>query len=157
MTTHKRWYDLVDEAAELANVGTRLLYQESEIASAYLATVAPDQGPRVHPVFPVLAHDDLWMFIVNISPKYRDLCRNGWFALHTFPTSRGGEEFYLRGHAREITDSVVKDRIVDATNGRQGATEFEALFQCNPEYALYTKWENWGTARAWPSYTKWAA
>jgi hypothetical protein len=155
MTAYKRWGDFAVESPDLVEVGHRLLYQGSAIASAFLATVAPDQGPRVHPVFPVLALGDLWLFIVNLSPKYRDLCRNRWFALHTLPTAEGGEEFYLRGYADEVTDQTTKDSVVAATNGRQGSSDFEALFRCEPKSVLYTKWDNWGTAEAWPSYSKW--
>ena len=155
MTTHKRWADFASESPELADVGRDLLYQDFEFATAFLATVAPDQGPRVHPVFPVLALGDLWLFIVNLSPKYRDLRRNGWFALHTLPTPEGGEEFYTRGYASEITDSATKDKVVNATHARQGSNDFEALFRCELKSVLYTKWKNWGTAETWPSYSKW--
>ena len=129
----------------------------SETASAFLATVAPDLGPRVHPVFPVLAFGQLWLFIVNMSPKYRDLIRNAWFALHTLPTRAGGEEFYVRGHASEIEDTELTGRVVLATDGRQGSSDFEALFRCTLQNALYTQWDRWGTAQAWPHYTKWQA
>ena len=155
MGTHKRWGDLVRESPDIAEAGQRLLYQGADVASAYLATVAPDQGPRVHPVYPVVSQNDLWLFIVNLSPKYRDLGRNGWFALHTLPTPKGGEEFYLRGHANEVADPSTKATIVDATDGRQGSSDFEALFRCELISALYTKWENWGTAEPWPGYSKW--
>ena len=93
MSNGKRWIEFERESPDLAARGHELLYQGSETASAFLATVAPDQGPRVHPVFPVLAVGDLWLFIVNVSPKYRDLLRNQQFALHTLPPPAGGEEF----------------------------------------------------------------
>ena len=142
MTTLKYWSEFASDSPDLADLGHTLLYQGSEIASAFLATVAPDRGPRVHPVFPVVALGDLWLFIVNMSPKYRDLDRNGLFALHTLPTINGGEEFYLRGIASEITDSATKDSVVSATNRRQGATDFEALFRYELKCVLHTKWEN---------------
>lgn len=47
MTTHKRWADFARESPELADVGRDLLYQEFEFATAFLATVVPDQGPRI--------------------------------------------------------------------------------------------------------------
>ena len=73
--TNNSWKDLETTDKDLAAAGRRLLYQDPDIASAFLATVAPDGGPRVHPVFPVLALGELWLFVVNISPKYRDLVR----------------------------------------------------------------------------------
>ena len=151
------WGVFADESPALAETGLRLLYQGSEVASAFLATVAPDGGPRVHPIFPVVAHAELWLFIVNMSPKYRDLLRNGYFALHALPLPEGGEEFYVRGHAEHVVDAEVKDEVVAATDGRQGGQDFEALFSCTLRSVLHTGWENWGTASAWPSFTKWRA
>jgi hypothetical protein len=155
MNTSKHWSEFERESPEIAGKGRQLLYQDSETASAFLATVAPDQGPRVHPIFPVLASGDLWLFIVNMSPKYRDLTRNQQFALHSLPTAEGGEEFSVRGFAFEVTESQTKINVVQATSHRQGRSDFEALFQCQLQSVLYTKWENWGTSEAWPSYTKW--
>lgn len=151
------WSKFALQAPVLADAGRRLLYQDGDIANAFLATVAPDGGPRVHPICPVIAGDDLWLFIVNMSPKYRDLSRNGRFALHSLPTRAGGEEFYLRGTATPIDDAGQKQIVVTATDGRQGAQDFEALFRCELASALHTHWDDWGTASAWPNYDKWVA
>jgi len=153
----KTWHEFGAESPELAAAGERLLYQGGDIASAYLATVAADGSPRVHPVFPVVADGQLWMFIVAMSPKYGDLCRDGRLALHSFPTGAGGEEFYIRGRAEQVLDGELKHRVVNATGGRQGNAEFEVLFRCDIERVLYTRWDNWGTEAAWPNYSKWRA
>ena len=155
MGVHTSWKDLEDSNQELASNGRRLLYQGSTIASAFLATVAPDNGPRVHPVFPVLSDGELWLFVVNLSPKYRDLVRNQGFALHTMPTTAGGEEFYVRGHGEHMQNDETKASVVAATDGVQGGQEFEALIRCSLTTVLYTKWDNWETSQAWPNYTKW--
>jgi Pyridoxamine 5'-phosphate oxidase len=149
------WFHFESVRPELAAAGVRLLYQGNANASAFLATVASDGGPRVHPVFPVLAESELWLFIVNMSPKYRDLQTNTQVALHTLPTPQGGEEFHLRGEAEEIPEPAVKAKVVAATGGRQGAHPFEALFRVRIHSALHTVWENWGTAQTWPNYHKW--
>lgn len=151
-----RWASFAEERPDLAKAGRRLLYQGGETASAFLATVAPDLGPRVHPVFPVLTDEDLWLFIVNLSPKYRDLCRSGRFALHSLPTPAGGEEFFVRGLAEEIDDDALRASVVDATGRRQGTHPFEALFRCHLASVLYTSWQGWGTEQTWPNYAKWA-
>ena len=157
MKGERRWSDFAAAAPDLARAGERLFYQTGDVGSAFLATVAPDHGPRVHPVFPVVALGDLWLFIVDLSPKYRDLRRNGWYALHTLPTQSGGEEFYLRGHAEAIEDPAAKKHVVEATDGRQGANDFERLFRCTLKSVLHTHWDHWGTAQAWPQYSKWEA
>ncbi len=154
-TAGSSWGEFETASPALAGTGLRLLYQGSDLASAFLATVAPDGGPRVHPVFPVVSGGQLWLFIVNMSPKYRDLVRNGRFALHSFPLPEGGEEFYVRGRAEHIVDVAAKKEVVAATDGRQGNLDFEALFRCTLQSVLHTKWKDWGTKSTWPSYTKW--
>jgi len=149
------WNEFERESPEVAAAGRRLFYQGNEIASAFLATVAPDGGPRVHPVCPVFADRELWLFIVDLSPKFRDLMRNGAYALHSFPLPEGGQEFHLRGRVEPVTDASRKSSIVASTGGRQGTLDFEALFRCSLQSALYTRWDNWGTASAWPQYAKW--
>ena len=154
MTT---WSNLESDNPDLAAKGRKLLYQEDNYASAFLATAGSDCHPRVHPVFPVLSHGSLWLFIVNISPKYRDLKRNSKFALHSFPVPGGGEEFHILGRAEEITDPDQRVTISEATGNRQGTMDFESLFECKLTSVLHTHWDNWGTERAWPSYSKWIA
>lgn len=151
------WADLERSNPPLAAAGARLLYQGAEHASAFLATVGPGMVPRVHPVFPVLCDGALWLFIVAMSPKYRDLRRNGKFALHSFPAPEGGQEFHLRGSARERTDPGIKAIVSAATGHRQGTLDFEVLFECNLESALYTHWDGWGTEKAWPRYSRWVS
>lgn len=157
MLNHKTWQVFAAERPDLAEIGEGLFYQDLEYALGYLATVAPDGGPRVHPVFPVLAIGQLWLFIVNISPKYRDLLWNGQFALHALPTAVGGQEFQIRGRAAEVIDQDVRRQVVDATEDRQGTADFESLFLCELRSVLFTKWEDWGTDSAWPSHFKWQA
>ena len=152
-----KWQDLVVAKPELAQTGSRLLYQDSETASGYLATVGPDSIPRVHPVYPVLALGSLWLFVVNLSPKYRDLRRSGYYALHSFPVPHGVEEFHIRGQVIEQRDSSLKEAVSQSTGNRQGKLPFEALFECSIASVLYTHWENWGTEDAWPNYEKWFA
>jgi hypothetical protein len=140
----------------IAEAGERLLGPSGE-GVAYLATIRKDGGPRVHPVMPVLAEGPLYVFVVRMSWKYRDLARDGRYALHSAAAPEGGEEFYITGPAREIEDERIRTAVTAASGGRLGMHDFEALFELGIERALHTKWENWGTASAWPSYAKWAA
>jgi len=150
-----RWTELETAEPEIASAGRELLYQGSDFAQALLATADANGHPRVHPVFPVLTDGNLWLFIVNLSPKYRDLTSRGHFALHSVPTPEGGKEFHLRGRVEETPSQ--KAAVSAATGGRQGALDFEALFRCDITSALYTHWDNWGTENAWPNYRKWTA
>lgn len=151
-----RWGDLVAARPELAVAGERLFGPWGE-GVAYLATVRKDGGPRVHPVMTVVAGGSLFVFVVRMSWKYRDLQRDGRFALHSSPALAEGEEFYVTGPARELEDKSIRASVTAASGGRLGLHDFEALFELGIERALHTKWENWGTASAWPSYEKWSA
>ncbi len=148
------WGEFETAAPELGASGRRLLYQ-GETGAGFLGTVRKDGGPRLHPIFPILADGELFAFIVNFGWKYRDLLRDGRYALHSFPTVEGAEEFYVTGRATPITDAGRRAEVTAATGGRQGNAEFEALFSLDIERALHTHWAGWGTENAWPTFTKW--
>jgi hypothetical protein len=97
----KRWSDFAAEKPGMAEAGHALIYQ-FRVGLGYLATVRKDGGPRVHPVCPVIAHDGLYVFIGNHSPKVHDLLRDGRFALHAFPHPEVDDEFYVSGRARRL-------------------------------------------------------
>lgn len=149
------WGEFEASAAELVAAGRELL-EPSGDGVALLATVRRDGGPRVHPVMPVATEAGLYVFVVNLSHKYRDLLRDGRYALHSAPRA-SGEEFYLTGPAALITDAGTRREVVAASGERLGHNEFEVLFELSIDRALHTAWANWGTAEAWPSYRKWSA
>ncbi len=150
------WSRFEREAPEIASAGRRLLSPNGS-GIAFLATVRKDGGPRVHPVMPILAEGSLYVFVVNLGWKYRDLVRDGRYALHSSPNAEGGEEFYITGAARQSPDAAERAMVREACGGRLGGHDFEALFELGADRALHTKWENWGTAQTWPEYHKWAA
>ncbi len=149
------WAEFESAAPELAATGRALLYQQPPHAGAFLGTVRADGGPRLHPVAPVIAEGQLWALIVTMSYKYRDLRRDPRYALHTYPTVAGGEEFYLMGEATEVTDALVRATAGAARGGQ--LLDFEALFALDIGRVLHTHWDGWGTATPWPHYEKWAA
>ena len=103
----KRWSEFAAEQPAMAKAGQALLYQ-FRVGLGYLATVRKDGGPRVHPVCPVIAHDGLYVFIGNHSPKVHDLLRDGRFALHAFPHPEVDDEFYVSGRARRVDEQAVR-------------------------------------------------
>jgi pyridoxamine 5'-phosphate oxidase-like protein len=96
------WAFFEDVRADLAEPGRRLLYAFG-VGLAYLSTVRPDGGPRVHPVCPVVADGGLFAFLIA-SPKAGDLRRDPRFALHSFPMEDNEDAFYVTGAAYEVTD-----------------------------------------------------
>ena len=152
----KRWADFEAEAPGLAADGRRLLYGESTSSGhAYLATTRNDGGPRVHPVMPVLSDGGLYVFVVEMSPKRKDLERDRRFALHAYEPPGGGEEFYITGTALRVDDAHRRAAVTAASGGSLGNHDFEWLFEFLPAHVLHTRWANWGKPETWPAYTKW--
>jgi hypothetical protein len=131
------------------------LLRPSGLGVAFLATVRRDGGPRVHPVAPVLSGGRLFVFVVNLSPKYEDLLRDGRFALHALPPAEGGEEFYVTGHAAGIDAADVRAGVTAASGNRLGHMDFEVLFELSLRRVLHTKWWGWGTPQIRPEYRRW--
>jgi hypothetical protein len=158
------WAEFANQAPELAARGERLINQ-FDIGLGFLATVRKDGGPRVHPVCPVTTPDGLYVFVLAHSPKYRDLLRDGRYALHAFPpkppaegVTDGDEEFYVTGSAEYCNDDeALRKRVVEASGGRLGMHDFEELFELRLERALHSIWHNWAKPDTWPEYTKWRA
>jgi hypothetical protein len=65
------WSDFRQTRPDLAEAGRELLYQLG-VGLAFLATVRPDGGPRLHPFCPLVTDDALVAFVIP-SPKQRDL------------------------------------------------------------------------------------
>ena len=152
----KSWADLERDSPELAAAGRTLLVGDGT-GVGFLATVRKDGGPRVHPVAPVLSGGSLYVFVVNLSWKYRDLLRDGRYALHSSPTAGGGEEFYVTGAAVPAPSLATRAAAREACGNRLGNLDFEVLFELQIERALHTHWDGWGTEKAWPRYNKWSA
>jgi len=114
------WSELRDARPDLTDAGRGLLYQFG-VGLAFLATVAHDGEPRVHPMCPLLSDDELFAFLVP-SPKRRDLLCNGRYAMHSFPPPDNEDAFYLRGQAHAVDDDSLRAKL-----GRQFLEEREQL------------------------------
>jgi hypothetical protein len=68
---------------------------------AFLATVRPDGGPRVHPMCPVLHYGGLYALLIP-SPKRADHIRDRRYSMHSFPTDGDEDAFYLTGLAHVV-------------------------------------------------------
>ncbi len=97
------WGEFAAARPELARPGRDLLYQFG-LGLAFLSTVRPDGGPRLHPICPLVVRERLAAHIIP-SPKRDDLDRDGRFALHSFPAASGEDAFYVTGTAERIADA----------------------------------------------------
>jgi len=84
---------------------------------AYLGTLRPDGGPRVHPVTPIVG-DELFLFMEPTSPKGKDLARDPRYTLHCAveDSNGGGGEFYVTGRAALSADPAVRAQAARAAS-----------------------------------------
>lgn len=148
------WGTLERAEPTMAQLGRALL---SRHQVAYLATIRPDGGPRVHHVCPAIVADELYLSIGAHSPKLGDLRRDGRYMLH-FMCGEQDAEFNVRGTASEVTDSAEQAAVREAA-GIQGIryTPDEIVFRLSVERADATEWEDFGSPQIRPRRTRWMA
>jgi hypothetical protein len=115
------WSEFERQQSALADAGRRQFYQHA-IGLAFLATIRPGGGPRVHPVCPVISSAGLHL-LISAGPKQQDLRRDGRYALHseTCPPPRHDGGFAITGRVREVTDAhtvgVVRGQVLTERDG----------------------------------------
>jgi hypothetical protein len=135
------WSEFERQQSALADAGRRQFYQHG-IGLAFLATIRPGGGPRVHPVCPVISPAGLHL-LITAGPKQQDLRRDRRYALHseTCPPPRHDDGFAITGRAREVTDAqtvgVVRGQVLTERDGKvwPGFDE-EAIFELSLERCL---------------------
>ena len=154
------WREFAGARPDLAEAGRTLLYQYG-VGLAFVATVRPDGGPRLHPVCPVLlAEEGLYALLVP-SPKREDLRRDPRYAMHSFPCEQNEDAFYVVGTTRPSDDPSLRRMV-----GAQFLTEREwdapppgfdqqELFEFDVERCLYTRTGGHGDSN--PEHTIWHA
>ena len=107
------WHEFTQQAPELAQFGQ----SRFDSGVAYLGTIRPDGGPRVHPVTPIIG-EQLFLFMEPTSPKGKDLQRDPRYTLHCAveDSGGGGGEFYVRGQATLVQDQAMRAQAVQAAS-----------------------------------------
>jgi hypothetical protein len=141
------WQEFATQAPELADFGkTRF-----QSGVAYLGTLRPDGGPRVHPVTPILG-EQLFLFMEPTSPKGKDLQRDPRYTLHCAVEDMegGGGEFYVRGHATLTDDPNLRKQAEAAAS--YPPQERYISFTLSIEFAFMNVYmEGKSTPRRWRS------
>jgi hypothetical protein len=130
------WRDLERADPELAAAGARRLHGRV----AYLATVAADGAPRVHPVTPIVGDGRLFVFMEPTSPKGADLQRGSRYGLHSAvadPSGRDGE-FLARGVGAFVGDPAL--RAAAERHATYAPAAHYALFELTVEGAVLTEY-----------------
>jgi Pyridoxamine 5'-phosphate oxidase len=107
------WGEFAAREPQLAASGRALLYQYGGVGLAFLGTVRPDGGPRVHPMCPILYREGLYALLIP-SPKQNDLLRDPRYALHCFPPEANENAFYVTGTARRVEDDDIRREVDSA-------------------------------------------
>src|SRR5262245_45449276 len=105
------WLDLETAAPSIAARGRELVTRGGK-GSGLLATVAGTDLPRLHPVTVGFVDGRLLVFMIEGSPKARDLAQDGRYAFHAHLDPVVPREFVVRGHARAVTDAELRERAV---------------------------------------------
>ncbi len=148
------WAQFAQSTPAMAAAGRELLYQHG-VGLAYLATIRPDGGPRIHPFCAIQVSEGL-LGLIGPSPKRRDLIRDGRFSIHAFPQPKSDNEFYLTGTASRVLEpAAIGAARADMVAHGATSSEDDWLFEFDIEHALLSIYESLGS---WPpAYTKWHA
>ncbi|MGA7669804.1 MAG: hypothetical protein WBW04_05240 [Nitrolancea sp.] len=154
------WQELSEARPDLTDAGRQLFYQVG-VGLAFMSTVRPDGGPRLHPICPVIASTGLYAFIIP-SPKLNDLRRDARYALHSFPTDDNEDAFYITGRAVEIHEHELRTTLTRQFRDERSTMEFsddhlnpQALIEFFVDRCLVTRTDGFGDAL--PRHTIWHA
>ncbi len=141
------WAEFAKQAPDFAAFG------EARFRSgvAYLGTLRPDGGPRVHPVTPIIG-EQLFLFMEPTSPKGMDLQRDARYTLHCAveDSNGGGGEFYVRGRATLTTEPLLREQAVRASS--YAPQDSYILFTFTIEFAFMNRYvDGKATPRRWQS------
>ena len=147
------WSDFAERAPDVAAAGERLL-AEGELA--FLASTGRDGRPRLHPFIPKVVSGRLVAFILDRSPKCRDLDERGLYAIHALP-GKEDESFFFSGRAVSCNhEKPLWEAVAVAMNFDTGVDEHHILYEFLIDRALWTTWSNFGTPELQPHYRKWS-
>ena len=134
------WAEFAAAAPELAERGARRL----GIGYAFIATIAGDGSPRLHPVTPLIGGGRLLAFVGVHTAKYRNLLRDPRYALHAV-LGDSDEEFLVIGCA-VASDDWASRMLAAAEARRIGMTSRDdMLFELHIERAHWAVWDGLGT------------
>jgi hypothetical protein len=153
------WGGLRSVRPDLETAGRERLYQFG-VGLAFLATVRPDGGPRLHPMCPVIDGEAVYAFLIP-SPKRSDLHRDGRYAMHSFPADNNEDAFSMMGSAARVPDrrvwDVVAARFLAERKWSEPPPGFDQqeLFAFDIETCLLTTTTGHGDPH--PKHTVWQA
>jgi hypothetical protein len=143
------WRDFEAAAPVIARAGRALLEDAPGVPGvAFLATVGAGSRPRMHPFIPAIVDGRLWAFVI-VSPKQRDLERDGWYAIHS-RLGASDESFFVAGGACRIDDIPLRS-LVGESMPYGGIDDRHVLYEFGIDRAMWTTW----TTPTMPDHHHW--
>ena len=123
------WQEFAVQAPELAACGAARFERTGLVM---VATLRRDGWPRVSPVEPVFAGQQLYLGMMWRSVKALDLLRDSRCTIHNAVSDRTGVEgeFKVYGRAIEVSDRDERRRFGDAVYAKIGFRPEEPEFHC---------------------------
>ena len=107
----------------------------------FIATVAKDGRPRMAPVCPIYAMDNLWLSVSRSTVKAHDLQNDGRYTLHAF-LGENDEEFQISGSVRIIENEQEKTDVQSAITFQYDPADF--ICELTLARAVWAYWVNPG-------------
>lgn len=166
------WAEFEAAAPELAGVADRLwpgitaLDRGEPVPTdgpcfriAYLATVRPDGGPRLHPFCPIIAGGRLYAAIPLASPKGHDLRRDARCVLHAMPGPED-DELCIRALGREVRDDETRATVIEVVRssgvgGMLFSVTRDPLFEFDLQRVDVARWLDIGQPGTWAERATW--
>jgi len=137
----------------MAELGHRIL---RNYGIAYLGTVRPDGGPRVHPISPVVLDGRIYIGLMPGTPKRHDLERDPRCVVHTLPGPMDSE-VCLTAMAHKVPAEIVEELIHKAPTHVRIARD-TVMYELDLERATCTRFEvDEAYGRPKPTRTTWLA
>ncbi len=147
-----QWVPFEGGSSALAAAGERLLTLPPGIA--FLGTVSAAGRPRLHPFMPRVVAGALVAFVIEASPKARDLLAGRPCVVHS-ALAEEDEEFWLEGTARRVDEPERVEAALAAM--RWGKPGSETLVEFDIERVGWTRWLDFGTTGHRPLRHRWRA
>lgn len=145
------WAQFAEGNPEMAALGSKIL---RKYGIAYIGTIRPDGGPRVHPISPAIVDGGIYVGVIPGTPKRRDLDRDPRCVLHTLPGPMDSE-VCLTARARRVPVEKVEE-LIRAAPRHVHITRDVVLYELDIERATCTIFESDDASeRPKPTRTSW--
>ncbi len=146
------WSEFAHASPRLAEHGERLL----GVGVAYIATVARDGSPRIHPFTPLLEGGRLLGLIAKHTVKYGNLLRDPRCSIHAV-LGDSDEEFMIIGRALPSDDPATRMQAAIAARRINMTSTNDVAFEFFLERVHWAIWRGLGTPNIHRESDRWPA